>query len=45
VSDPFFDVDGLVIAPIECDECGRTIYVKAERLRDEDFSLTCAEHT
>ena len=40
----FEDVDGIVIAPIDCAECETTVYVKAARLRDEMFTLTCAAH-
>jgi len=44
MSDPFPDVDGIVIAPVNCAECGRTIYVEVERLREE-CSIRCAEHS
>jgi hypothetical protein len=43
VNDLFPDVDGIVVAPVTCVECERTIYVKVERLRDE-LPIRCSSH-
>lgn len=38
------DSGGIVIVPVECPECGSIVYVKPERLENDD-PLTCNEHS